>query len=307
MPLPPPCTHTVGAATKSTSSSTVSSAFTARTIHRTPLAYNMCRARRCHAVLHLICLGERSHTREELLCVLHQEIEPWLSPQQLKIRTMLTNNGKSIVSALCQGGLSNMPCMTHVFNLVVKRFLKSSTHLQDILKMARKLCMHFSHSYTAKHTLLELKQQNDIPKPRLICDISAHWNSTLHMLYQLYKQRKAINNLLMSQVDRSTLLCDFNVSQWQVMHDTCRLLMPFEEATLFVSQQDYMMNIVILLIHILEKMLVNLAGQETLDVTPISHSHMNPVGAELEEEDIGAQAMYSEMGGFSTQVTGEEE
>ncbi|KAM3926740.1 olfactory receptor 1468-like [Leptodactylus fuscus] len=57
--------------------------------------------------------------------------------------------------------------------------------------------------------------------------------------------------------ERGTALCNFNVSQSQLMHDTCRLLVLFEEATLFVSHQDYGMNNVIPLIHILEKMLTN--------------------------------------------------
>ncbi|KAG8558764.1 hypothetical protein GDO81_017139 [Engystomops pustulosus] len=83
--------------------------------------------------------------------------------------------------------------MAHVFNLVVNRFLKSSTYLQDILKMARKPCMHFSHSYKAKHTLLKLQWHNGLPQHRLICDVPTCWNFSLHMLDHLYEQKKTIN------------------------------------------------------------------------------------------------------------------
>ena len=54
MPLPPPRSHSVGPATMSSSSFTMSSASTAGTIHSAPPAYHMCRVRSCHAVLHLI-------------------------------------------------------------------------------------------------------------------------------------------------------------------------------------------------------------------------------------------------------------
>ena len=67
------------------------------------------------------------------------------------------------------------------------------------------------------------------------------------------------------------------------------------------------MNNVIPLLHVLEQMVVMMAGQGTGDVAPRSHGHMSSVRAELEEEDIVAQAMCSESGGFSTQVAGEEE
>ncbi|KAM9324507.1 LOW QUALITY PROTEIN: uncharacterized protein PAF06_000559 [Gastrophryne carolinensis] len=297
------------------SSSAVSPASTVWSILNAPSAYHVCRARRCHSVLHMVCLGEWRHTGEELLKLIHQEIKTWLTPQKLEMGTMVTDNGSNILSALRQGSLSHAPCMAHVFNLVVKRFLKCSPHLQDILTTSRKLCMHFSHSYTAKHTLLELQRQNGIPQHSPICDVSTRWNSTLHMLDRLYEQRKAITDFLMIQADRGTPLCNFNVNQWQLIRDTCRLLRPFEEATLFVSWQDYGMNDVIPLLHVLQHMLETMAGQGTGDMAFTSYSHMNPVGAELEEEEeeeeeelpSETQFRLGEMAGLSSQRTGEEE
>ncbi|CAI9624487.1 unnamed protein product [Staurois parvus] len=81
------------------------------------------------------------------------------------------------------------------------------------------------------------------------------------MLDRLYEQRKAITDFLMLQADKGTPLCNLDVSHWQLMCDTCRLLRPFEEATLFVSRQDYGMNDVIPLLHVLEQMLLTMAGQ----------------------------------------------
>ncbi|KAM9307734.1 uncharacterized protein PAF06_011864 [Gastrophryne carolinensis] len=315
-PLRPPRSLPVGPVTlcdSASSSSAISSPSTVGSSLSAPPVYHVCRARRCHAVLHMVCLGERSHTGEELLKFIHQEIQTWLTPRKLKMGIMVTDNGKNILSALHQGRLTHAPCMAHVFNLVVKRFLKCSPHMQDILTTSRKLCMHFSHSYTAKHTLLELQRQNGIPQHSLICDVSTRWNSTLHMLDRLYEQRKAITDFLMIQADRGTPLCNFNVNQWQLIRDTCRLLRPFEEATLFVSRQDYGMNDVIPLLHVLQHMLETMAGQGTGDMASTSYGHMNPVGAELEEEEeeeeghSEAQFRLGEMAGLSSQRIGEEE
>ncbi|CAI9584356.1 unnamed protein product, partial [Staurois parvus] len=73
------------------------------------------------------------------------------------------------------------------------------------------------------------------------------------------------------------------------MRDTCRLLRPFEEATLFVSRQDYGMNDVIPLLHVLEQMLLTMAGQGAVDMAHRSQRHMTPVGAGQEEEDEGEE------------------
>ncbi|CAI9556377.1 unnamed protein product [Staurois parvus] len=72
------------------------------------------------------------------------------------------------------------------------------------------------------------------------------------------------------------------------------------------------MNDVIPLLHVLEQMLLTMAGQGAVDVAHRSQRHMTPVGAGQEEEeeveeDICAQELLSEMGGFSTQRTGVEE
>ncbi|KAG8558641.1 hypothetical protein GDO81_017076 [Engystomops pustulosus] len=72
-------------------------------------SYHMCWAQRCHAVLHLVCLGKPSHTGEELLRIMQQEINLWLSLRQLKIGTIVTDNGRNMVSTLHRGGMAHAP------------------------------------------------------------------------------------------------------------------------------------------------------------------------------------------------------
>ena len=58
-------------------------------------------AKRCHAVLELVCLGGRSHTRTEVLSALQEQAQRWLTPRQLKPGMVVSDNGTNLLSAPC--------------------------------------------------------------------------------------------------------------------------------------------------------------------------------------------------------------
>ena len=76
-------------------------------------------AKRCHAVLELVCLGDRSHTGEEVLSALQGQAQRWLMPRQLKPGMVVCDNDTNLLSTLRQGKLTHVPCFDHVLNLVV--------------------------------------------------------------------------------------------------------------------------------------------------------------------------------------------
>ena len=78
----------------------------------------------------------------------------------------------------------------------MQRFLGRYPGLQDVLKQARKVCVHFRRSYNASARLADLQRENNLPKNRLICDMPTRWNSTLAMLQWLHTQQRAINEYL---------------------------------------------------------------------------------------------------------------
>ncbi|XP_056403481.1 zinc finger BED domain-containing protein 6-like [Hyla sarda] len=227
-----------------------------------PPSFHQCKVKHCHAVLNLLSLGEKSHTAEELLPCLQQELSHWLSARNLRLGNVVAETSTNIVAALRLGGMTHSPCIAHVLNHVVKRFLKRFVGLSGVLAKCRKVCVQFSHSYTFKHALLDLQRQNGLPQQRLICDAPTRLNSTLHMLDRLYQQRKAVTDYLMQQTDNFFWSqCDFQLWHWQLIRDTCRVLRPFEEATRFVSRDNSGINDVMPLIFLLEQTLAVMIEQ----------------------------------------------
>uniref|UniRef100_A0A8C5QQX2 BED-type domain-containing protein n=1 Tax=Leptobrachium leishanense TaxID=445787 RepID=A0A8C5QQX2_9ANUR len=73
--------------------------------------YAMAQAKRCHTVLELVCLGDRSHTGSEILSALQGQVQRWLTPRQLELGMIVCDNGSNILSALRKGKLTHVPCL----------------------------------------------------------------------------------------------------------------------------------------------------------------------------------------------------
>uniref|UniRef100_A0A8C5QYP1 BED-type domain-containing protein n=1 Tax=Leptobrachium leishanense TaxID=445787 RepID=A0A8C5QYP1_9ANUR len=62
--------------------------------------YTMAQAKRCHTVLEMVCLGDRSHTGPEILSALQGQMQRWLTPRQLQLGMVVCDNGSNLLSAL---------------------------------------------------------------------------------------------------------------------------------------------------------------------------------------------------------------
>uniref|UniRef100_A0A8C5MHN7 BED-type domain-containing protein n=1 Tax=Leptobrachium leishanense TaxID=445787 RepID=A0A8C5MHN7_9ANUR len=166
----------------------------------------------------------------------------WLTPCQLELGMIICDNGSNLLSTLRKGKLTHVPCLAHVLNLVVQRFLTKYPGLPELLIQARKVCSHFRRSFPASVRLAEIQREFHLPTNRLICDMPTRWNSTLAMLQHLHKQQRAINE--------STWLPP---PQWLMIKDACTVLSPFEEeATRMVSKDSACISDTIPLVFLLE-------------------------------------------------------
>uniref|UniRef100_A0A8C5QL81 BED-type domain-containing protein n=1 Tax=Leptobrachium leishanense TaxID=445787 RepID=A0A8C5QL81_9ANUR len=185
-----------------------------------------------HTVLELVCLGDRSHTGPEILSALQVQVLRWLSPRQLELGMIVCDNGSNLLSALRKGKLTHVPCLAHVLNLVVQRFLTKYPGLPELLIQARKVCSHLRWSFPASIRLAEIQREFHLPTNRLMCDMPTRWNSTLAMLQRLHKQQRAINEYLCEYGTRTgSGQLGFPTPQWLMIKDACTVLSPFEEAT----------------------------------------------------------------------------
>uniref|UniRef100_A0A8C5M377 BED-type domain-containing protein n=1 Tax=Leptobrachium leishanense TaxID=445787 RepID=A0A8C5M377_9ANUR len=171
---------------------------------------------------------DRSHTGPEILSALQGQVQRWLTPRQLQLGMIVCDNGSNLLSALRKGKLTHEPCLAHVLNLVVQRFLIKYPGLSELLSQARKVCSHFRWSFPASVLLAEIQREFHLPTNRLICDMPTRWNSTLAMLQRLHKQQRAINEYL----------CEYGTRTGSGQLDACTVLSPFEEATRMVSRDS---------------------------------------------------------------------
>lgn len=111
--------------------------------HKYPLSvtmgYSMSQAKRCHAVLQLMCLGDRNHTTAEIPAALQGQTQRWFMPCQLEPGMVVCDNDTNLLSALRQGKWTHVPCLAHVLNLVMQYFLNRYPGLEDLLKQARRV------------------------------------------------------------------------------------------------------------------------------------------------------------------------
>uniref|UniRef100_A0A8C5MB93 BED-type domain-containing protein n=1 Tax=Leptobrachium leishanense TaxID=445787 RepID=A0A8C5MB93_9ANUR len=214
--------------------------------------YAMAQAKRCHTVLELVCLGDRSHTGPEIKSALQGQVQRWLTPRQHQLGMIVCDNGSNLLSALRLGKLTHVPCLAHVLNLVVQRFLTKYPGLPELLIQARKVCSHFRRSFPASVRLAEIQREFHLPTNRLICDMPTRWNSILAMLQYLHKQQRAINEYLCEYGTRTGSGQLGSPPQWLMIKDACTVLSPFEEATRMVSRDSACISDTIPLVFLLE-------------------------------------------------------
>uniref|UniRef100_A0A8C5LZC6 Uncharacterized protein n=1 Tax=Leptobrachium leishanense TaxID=445787 RepID=A0A8C5LZC6_9ANUR len=244
---PESCLYEVVCSTTSPSSSSSFSVSGEVAVNPTPdRVYAMAQAKRSHTVLELVCLGDRSHTGPEILSALQDQVQRWLTPRQLELGMIVCDNGSNLLSALRKGKLTHVPCLAHVLNLVVQRFLTKYPGLPELLSQARKVCSHFRRSFPASVRLAEIQREFHLPTNRLICDMPT-------MLQRLHKQQRAINEYLCEYGTRTgSGQLGFPPPQWLMIKDACTVLSPFEEATRMVSRDSACISDTIPLVFLLE-------------------------------------------------------
>ena len=268
--LPP-----VASSSYSASSSTASTSSSSQT-HTVTTNFSTARGKRQQAVLKLICLGDRPHTAQELWRGIEQQTDEWLLPVGLKPGLVVCDNGRNLVAALGLAGLTHIPCLAHVLNLVVQKFLHNYPDMSELLHKVRAVCARFRRSHPAAARLSALQRNFALPAHRLICDVPTRWNSTLHMLERLCEQQQAIVEFQLqhARVSRTAEQHHFTTSDWASMRDLCALLRCFEYSTNMASGDDSVISLTIPLLCLLEKTLRAMMEEE--------------VAREEEEEEEGS-------------------
>ncbi|KAM4044875.1 zinc finger BED domain-containing protein 6-like isoform 1-T2 [Anomaloglossus baeobatrachus] len=228
------------------------------------------------ALLKLICLGDKPHTAAELCKAIKDQTDLWLSPLNLQPGMVVCDNDRNLVAALKLGKFTHVPCLAHVLNLVVQRFLKTYPDLPELLVKVRHVCTHFRKSATAAASLAVLQQRFQVPAHRLVCDVTTRWNSTLHMLARLCEQQRAVVEYQQQHARRhSGQPPHIRAEEWAWMSDICEVLQNFADSTKMVSGDDAIISVTIPLLCLLKRSLLTIK-EEALNVDQVK----------IEEESI---------------------
>jgi hypothetical protein len=202
---------------------------------------------------------------------------------------VVCDNGSNLLAALSAGSLTHVPCLAHVLNLVVQKFLRTYPGLSDIVAKARRIASHFRRSPTATASLSKLQRKYNLPLHRLIVDSVTRWNSTLHMLKRLWEQQRAVREYLMELGTQraSPQLPFIACAEWGQINQVCQVLSSFEQATKMVSSEQIGLNSVLPILFMLERTLDRLleAGESALVEQEESAMLHRDQGQDQEEEE----------------------
>ncbi|XP_032446924.1 zinc finger BED domain-containing protein 1-like [Xiphophorus hellerii] len=187
---------------------------------------------------------EERHTAANIAEWLEEVIAKFDVPPE-KVRAVIHDNGANIVAAVKilaeKHKWASVRCAGHTLNLVVQNALKSNQSISKCVAAARCLVEHFKKSELACTKLKDKQQQMGTASHMLIQDVSTRWNSTFHMLCRLLEQRWPITAALSDPAltPRGKHYLDLKPEQWNIIEEISKALQPFEEATVFLSGQDY--------------------------------------------------------------------
>ncbi|XP_060094594.1 uncharacterized protein LOC132571818 [Heteronotia binoei] len=200
------------------------------------------------ATLVLVPLTQR-HVANHIAAQLRSLVEEWLSPLDLRLGSITTDNGSNYMKAFQNTAFCHIRCIAHCLNLVVTAALRlAPACIKTIVDLAYKIVSHFHHSSGAQEALRRIQVRRGLPQHRLCREACARWNSTLHMLQKLCEQKEAVNEYM-----REKNYGDLRVrpDQWVLMHNIADLLHSFDECTGLLSHSDATLGMVLPVIHVI--------------------------------------------------------
>ena len=166
-----------------------------------------------------------SHTSENITEYITKMIEEYDIPRY-KVNCIVSDNAPNMLKGIKDSGYQGLPCFAHTIQLVINKSVFQQATVKDLLKKSKAIVGHFSQSSNAARELLELQEEYDLPKHRLLQDVITRWNSTKIMWKRLIEQKPAVN----------AYCCDHNLSfitprEWELMETLVNILEVFHELT----------------------------------------------------------------------------
>jgi hypothetical protein len=147
----------------------------------------------------------------------------------------MTADGAAVMPKACNvGGISYMPCLAHVLQLVV-RYGFDVPGISLVLTQCKKVVSFFSRSCQATQLLLSVQKAKGITKPkRLILECATRWNSVHDMAGRLILLKDHIADVVKDKkISRRDLLLPDDY--FEVLKEVCAALERFSSITKYLQ------------------------------------------------------------------------
>lgn len=158
-----------------------------------------------------------------------------------KIKAIVTDNARNIVSAVNQSGFPHIPCIAHTMQLSILYGFKAAD-TEILFGKCRKIVGHFKHS--AANTT-ELQNCSESLLYKLQQDVPTRWNSIFLMLQSLLQAKEAIN-VYISQKGKQYKGSKLLDTEWEKISKYVDVLDLFCQAMVLLGGQQYVSCSVVL-------------------------------------------------------------
>ncbi|KOC59056.1 Zinc finger BED domain-containing protein 1, partial [Habropoda laboriosa] len=176
------------------------------------------------------------HTADNLYEVLVQTARTWQISS--KIHCIVSDNGSNIVAAIRKAPWQQLSCFGHTINLIVRKALKNSEHICNIIKKCENITYFFKSSNAASELLRNQQiRQGSRKVLSLKRDVITWWNSTCTMLIRFIELRTVLPTTIAELNHKSVEHLTFE--EWENLNDITNILKPFCQATIELSDENY--------------------------------------------------------------------
>ncbi|XP_065662838.1 zinc finger BED domain-containing protein 4-like [Hydra vulgaris] len=186
-----------------------------------------------HICLDVVPFPYESHTATNLVNFMNESLERWGLLEKLNV--LVRDNVRNIVSAMDVGKFTNIPCLAHTLQLVVKDGCLNNERISLLAATCRRIVGHFKHLVKSYKLLRQSQEILGRPKHSIIQDEPTRWNSTFHMLNRLIEQKDAILLVTPHFPKATRQNKELSTGEWDGLVPLVAALKVFEEVTLTAS------------------------------------------------------------------------
>ncbi|XP_045483055.1 zinc finger BED domain-containing protein 4-like [Harmonia axyridis] len=175
---------------------------------------------------------DSSHSSENLSAELRRVTREW--GIERKVIFAVSDNTANIQKAIQDIGWKHIGCLAHTINLLVKDALKNED-IQKTIDKVREIVNHFDRSDILCEKLLKYQENVGKTPLELLLEVPNRWNSTFDMLQRFIILEEAVKSTA-GDIKKLPVL---TVTEWNIIKELCQILEPFEEATKYLSRENY--------------------------------------------------------------------